>query len=54
MASPTSIWLTGAEARALEPELIAERALLSPSTGVIDSHGFMLALRGDAEQHGAG
>jgi L-2-hydroxyglutarate oxidase LhgO len=46
-------WLTGAEVRALEPELVAERALLSPSTGIVDSHGFMLALRGDAEAHGA-
>jgi len=47
------IWLSGGEARALEPALVAERALLSPSTGVIDSHAFMLALRGDAEAHGA-
>ena len=47
------VWLTGAEARSLEPELVAERALLSPSTGIVDSHGFMLALRGDAEEHGA-
>src|SRR4029077_9524920 len=47
------IWLTGKEAHALEPALVAERALLSPSTGIIDSHAFMLALRGDAEAHGA-
>jgi L-2-hydroxyglutarate oxidase LhgO len=47
------IWLTGKEAQALEPALVAERALLSPSTGVIDSHAFMLALQGDAEAHGA-
>lgn len=47
------VWLTGAEARALEPELVAERALLSPSTGVVDSHGLMLALLGEAEAHGA-
>ncbi len=47
------VWLTGAQARALEPALVAERALLSPSTGIIDSHAFMLALRGDAEAHGA-
>jgi L-2-hydroxyglutarate oxidase LhgO len=46
-------WLSGEEARALEPALLAERALLSPSTGIIDSHAFMLALRGDAEAHGA-
>ncbi len=46
-------WLSAAEARALEPELICVRALLSPSTGIIDSHAFMLALQGDAESHGA-
>jgi L-2-hydroxyglutarate oxidase LhgO len=28
-------------------------ALLSPSTGIIDSHGYMLALQGDAEDAGA-
>ena len=39
------VWLTGQEARALEPALKAERALLSPSTGIIDAHAYMLALR---------
>ena len=47
------VWLTGEEARTLEPALRVERALLSPSTGIIDSHALMLALRGDAEAHGA-
>jgi glycine/D-amino acid oxidase-like deaminating enzyme len=47
------VWLSGAEAGALEPALAAEPALLSPSTGVIDSHAFMLALRGGAGRHGA-
>ena len=47
------VWLSGAEARALEPALVCQRALLSPSTGIIDSHALMLALRGDAEAHGA-
>jgi L-2-hydroxyglutarate oxidase LhgO len=47
------VWLTGEEARALEPELKIERALLSPSTGIVDSHALMLALWGDAEAHGA-
>jgi L-2-hydroxyglutarate oxidase LhgO len=46
-------WLSAKQARALEPALVAEQALLSPSTGIIDSHAFMLALRGDAEAHGA-
>src|SRR5688572_9439917 len=45
--------LSGAEARALEPALNAAGALLSPSTGIIDSHAYMLALRGDAESAGA-
>jgi len=39
--------------RALEPELCGAAALLSPSTGVIDSHAYMLALQGDAESAGA-
>ena len=37
---------------ALEPALHCEAALLSPSTGIIDSHGLMLALQGDLENHG--
>ena len=45
--------LEAREARALEPELSCVAALESPSTGIIDSHGFMLALRGEAEGHGA-
>ena len=45
--------LTAEEARALEPELRCVAAYLSPSTGVVDSHAFMLALQGDAESHGA-
>jgi L-2-hydroxyglutarate oxidase LhgO len=45
--------LSGEEARALEPALACEAALLSPSTGIVDSHAFMLALRGDAESAGA-
>lgn len=45
--------LSAREARALEPQLVCVAALESPSTGIIDSHGFMLALRGEAENHGA-
>ena len=45
--------LTGEAARALEPALHCEAALLSPSTGIIDSHAYMLALRGNAEDAGA-
>ncbi len=46
-------WLDGAAARALEPALHCTAALLSPSTGIVDSHGLMLALQGEAEAHGA-
>jgi L-2-hydroxyglutarate oxidase LhgO len=45
-------WLTAAEATALEPALSCVAALLSPSTGILDSHGFMLALQGDLEAAG--
>jgi L-2-hydroxyglutarate oxidase LhgO len=45
--------LAGAEARRLEPALLAAAALLSPTSGVIDSHALMLALTGEAEAHGA-
>ena len=45
--------LSAAEARAMEPELKCEGALLSPATGIIDSHAYMLALLGEAERHGA-
>src|ERR1700721_1040114 len=44
--------LSGEAARALEPALNCDAALLSPSTGIIDSHAYMLALRGDAEDAG--
>jgi L-2-hydroxyglutarate oxidase LhgO len=47
------VWLTETQARTMEPQLQCHTALLSPSTGIIDSHGLMLALLGDAERHGA-
>jgi L-2-hydroxyglutarate oxidase LhgO len=46
-------WLSAAEAVALEPALHCTAAVLSPSTGIVDSHGLMLALQGDAEAQGA-
>jgi L-2-hydroxyglutarate oxidase LhgO len=46
------VWLSGAEARVLEPELRCAAALMSPSTGIIDSHGYMLSLLGEAEACG--
>ncbi|MEI9417633.1 NAD(P)/FAD-dependent oxidoreductase [Mesorhizobium sp. Cs1321R2N1] len=45
--------LTRGEAERLEPALTCASALLSPSTGIIDSHALMLSLRGDAEAAGA-
>ena len=44
--------ISAAEARALEPALQCDAALLSPSTGIVDSHGLMLALQGDMENAG--
>ena len=44
--------LTAAEAQALEPALACQAALLSPSTGIVDSHALMLALQGDMENAG--
>ena len=46
-------FLSRNEARALEPALECTAALLSPSTGIIDSHALMLSLLGDAERDGA-
>lgn len=45
--------LSAAEAEAMEPALRCHGALWSPVTGIVDSHGFMLALQGDAEAAGA-
>jgi len=47
------VWMTRAQALALEPELACAAALYSPSTGIVDSHALMLAYLGDAEAHGA-
>jgi L-2-hydroxyglutarate oxidase LhgO len=44
--------LTAAQAGALEPELRCVAALHSPSTGIVDSHAFMLSLLADLESHG--
>ncbi|MBI2296568.1 MAG: NAD(P)/FAD-dependent oxidoreductase [Betaproteobacteria bacterium] len=41
------------ELRELEPEVSGVAGVLSPSTGIVDSHGLMLAYLGEAEQHGA-
>ncbi len=41
------------ELREIEPNVAAAAALLSPSTGIVDSHAYMTALQGDAEGAGA-
>jgi L-2-hydroxyglutarate oxidase LhgO len=46
------VLLSAAQARALEPQLVCEAAVYSPSTGIVDSHGLMLALQGDVENAG--
>lgn len=44
--------ISRAQALALEPELNAVMALVSPESGVFDSHGYMLALQGEIEDRG--
>jgi L-2-hydroxyglutarate oxidase LhgO len=46
-------WLEPPHARRLEPAVRCVAALLSPSTGIVDSHGLMLSLQGEAEDAGA-
>lgn len=45
-------WLAAQEVHALEPELRCHSALLSPSTGIVNSHALMLHLQGDLENAG--
>ena len=44
--------LSKAQAQALEPELKVHMALSSPESGLMDSHGYMLALQGEIEEAG--
>jgi len=44
--------LTAAEAHELEPEVRCVSALHSGTTGIFDTHGYMLSLLGEAENHG--
>lgn len=41
-----------ADLKSMEPALRGRAALLSPATGIVDSHGLMLAYQGDLEDHG--
>ena len=44
--------ITGEQAKLMEPELHCVAAVLSASTGIVDSHGFMLSLLGGYEDAG--
>ena len=46
------VWLAGPDVVRMEPELRATAALFSPSTGILDSHGYMLSLQGAAQNRG--
>jgi len=50
---PSLEMLSAGLATALEPQLACHAALWSPRTGIVDTHGLMLAYQGDAEAHGA-
>ena len=45
--------LSAVQAHELEPALRCTGALLSPTTGIVDSHAYMLSLLGQAERLGA-
>lgn len=45
-------WLSVAQVSTLEPEIRCTAALLSPSTGILDVQGYMLALQAGAESFG--
>ena len=45
-------WLEQSEVKALEPAVECLAGIWSPTTGIIDSHAFMLSLEGELEAHG--
>jgi L-2-hydroxyglutarate oxidase LhgO len=45
-------WMSVAEVAELEPAVTCVGAIMSESTGIIDSHGYMESLVGDLEAHG--
>jgi L-2-hydroxyglutarate oxidase LhgO len=44
--------IDAAAVRKIEPAVFCLAAMNSPETGIIDSHGYMLSLRGEIEDHG--
>lgn len=47
-------WLNRADIARMEPAIDAQAGLLSPTTGIVDSHALMRSLQRDAERAGAG
>jgi L-2-hydroxyglutarate oxidase LhgO len=47
------VWLTGADVKQMEPAVSCVRAILSPSTGIVDSGALMSSFKTDAQAHGA-
>ena len=45
-------WLERADVKALEPDVECLAGVFSPSTGIIDSHAYMLSLEGEFEANG--
>ncbi len=45
-------WLTPADVRTLEPAVHCQSAILSPSTGIVDSHQLMMSLMGELDTLG--
>ncbi len=45
-------WLSRQDIAAAEPSVVSAGGLLSPSTGIVDSHALMLSLVGDVENAG--
>ncbi len=49
---PEIKWISGEEAKLLEPNLRCSAAILSATTGIVDSHSYMLSLLGGFEDAG--
>lgn len=45
-------WLEANEAHGFEPQVRADAAIHSPSTGIVDSHALMMSLQGELEDRG--
>lgn len=45
-------WMSKADVASIEPAVSCLAGVYSPTTGIIDSHSFMVSLQGDLEAHG--